>query len=283
MSWLSRLFTTGIKTTQSEKKDIPEGLWVKCSNCSSILFKNDLSSNLNVCTKCNFHMPVSARERLKILFDDNKYQEISKNVVATDILSFKDTKKYKDRLDQARLKTGEKDALVCGMGTIFDRKVIIAAFEFKFIGGSMGRVVGEKFYNAAKIAIEHKCPFICISASGGARMQESIFSLNQMAKTSLAINELAKNNLPYISVLTNPTTGGVSASLAMLGDINIAEPNALIGFAGPNVIRQTVKEELPEGFQRSEFLKEHGSIDVIVDRRELKTKLSSLLGKLVNH
>jgi acetyl-CoA carboxylase carboxyl transferase subunit beta len=277
MNWFERLLPSTIRTSGIiDKKGVPEGLWAKCGSCDAIIYRAELDRSQEVCTKCDYHMRVPARRRLDYFFDAEGKVEIAANLEADDVLKFKDDKKYRDRLSQAQKQTGEKDALVVMQGSVMGVEMIAAAFEFKFMGGSMGGVVGEKFVRAVNASIENNIPLVCFTASGGARMQEALFSLLQMAKTSAALTRLSKRRLPYICVLTDPTMGGVSASLAMLGDIHIAEPNALIGFAGPRVIEQTVRETLPEGFQRSEFLLEHGAVDMIVDRRELRQKISSL-------
>ncbi|MCZ6723311.1 MAG: acetyl-CoA carboxylase, carboxyltransferase subunit beta [Gammaproteobacteria bacterium] len=277
MSWFESLLPSKIRTSGiTDKKNVPEGLWAKCDNCDAIIYRAELERNQEVCTKCDHHMRIGARRRLELFLDEDDRLEIAGNIESVDILKFRDDKKYKDRLNQAQRRTGEKDALIVMQGKVMGVNMVAAAFEFKFMGGSMGSVVGEKFVRAVNTSIEHNIPLICFTASGGARMQEALFSLLQMAKTSAVLTRLSKRNLPYICVLTDPTMGGVSASLAMLGDIHIAEPNALIGFAGPRVIEQTVRETLPEGFQRSEFLLEHGAIDMIVDRRVLREKISSL-------
>lgn len=283
MSWLNKLIPAKILPVSEKKKSIPEGLWSRCTNCNEFLFKTDLENNLNVCPKCNHHMYIGARERLNKLFDAGTTTEIAADVVPIDRLKFKDTKKYKDRLITAQKKTNEKDALIAMQGEINSKPLVAVAFEFTFIGGSMGTVVGEKFFQAVNVCLAQRKPLVCFAASGGARMQESLFSLMQMPKTSAALAKLAEAKIPYIVVLTNPCTGGVSASLAMLGDIHIAEPNALIGFAGPRVIAQTVRETLPEGFQRSDFLLEKGMVDMIVDRRNLKAELTLLINHLFYH
>lgn len=280
MSWYEKLVPTRIRTDGRNKHQIPEGLWSKCEECSAVLYGAELERNLRVCPKCGHHMYLSARLRLRSFLDENGIVEIGADIEPTDFLRFKDSKKYKDRLAQAQKSSEEKDALIALRGLLKGMPVVAAAFEFEFMGGSMGSVVGERFVRAAQTALHEHIPFICFAASGGARMQEALVSLMQMAKTSAALTRLAEHGVPYISVLTHPTTGGVSASLAMLGDINVAEPKALIGFAGPRVIEQTVREKLPEGFQRSEFLLEHGAIDMIVDRRELRDRLASLLAML---
>jgi acetyl-CoA carboxylase carboxyl transferase subunit beta len=277
MSWFESLLPSKIRTSGiNDKKNVPEGLWAKCNNCDAIIYRAELERNQDVCTKCDHHMRITARQRLDQFFDEGDRVEIAENLEPEDILKFRDDKKYKDRLNQAQKTTGEKDALIVMRGKVIGVDMVVAAFEFKFMGGSMASVVGEKFVRAVNTCIEHNIPLVCFTASGGARMQEALFSLLQMAKTSAALTRLSKRGIPYICVLTDPTMGGVSASLAMLGDIHIAEPNALIGFAGPRVIEQTVRETLPDGFQRSEFLLEHGAIDMIVDRRALREKISSL-------
>ena len=277
MSWFSTLMPSKIRTVGSNKRTVPEGLWIKCGGCSAVLYRSELERNLDVCPKCSHHMRIGGRRRLEIFLDEESRKEIAAGLEPVDVLKFKDSKKYRDRLNAAQKMTGEKDALVAMQGELEGLPVVAVAFEFKFMGGSMGAVVGERFVRAAELSLKEKRPLICFSASGGARMQEALFSLMQMAKTSAALGRLADAGIPYISVLTDPTMGGVSASFAMLGDINIAEPKALIGFAGPRVIEQTVRETLPEGFQRSEFLLEHGAIDMIVDRREMRAKISNLL------
>ena len=276
MSWLKKLMPSRIRTEGGNKRSVPEGLWEKCDKCGAVLYRPELEENLEVCPKCSHHMPIRARARLASLLDSGSMQEIAAELGPTDVLKFRDQKKYSDRIKAAQKSTGERDALVAMRGTLKGRDLVAASFDFAFMGGSMGSVVGERFARAAETALELRCPFVCFSASGGARMQESLFSLMQMAKTSAALGRLRAAGLPYISVMTHPTTGGVSASLAMLGDINIAEPEALIGFAGPRVIEQTVREKLPEGFQRSEFLVEHGAIDQICDRREMRDRLAHL-------
>lgn len=281
MSWLEKLLPPRIQRSDAAaRKTMPEGLWVKCPSCEAVLYRTDLESNLHVCPKCDHHMRIRARERLDSLLDAGGRYEIGQEILPVDTLKFKDSKKYPDRLKSAMEATGETDAMVVMGGAIMSLPVVVACFEFEFMGGSMGSVVGERFSLAAEKALEIGAPYVCFSASGGARMQEGLFSLMQMAKTSAALGRLRDAGLPYISVLTHPTTGGVSASFAMLGDINIAEPQALIGFAGPRVIEQTVREKLPEGFQRSEFLLEHGAIDQICDRREMRDRLSELLAML---
>ncbi|MGI9344078.1 MAG: acetyl-CoA carboxylase, carboxyltransferase subunit beta [Gammaproteobacteria bacterium] len=280
MTWFEKLVPSRIKT-ERRARSVPEGIWMKCQQCGAQLYRAELERNLFVCPKCNYHMRVSARERLQLFLDPGSGREISENLSPLDPLKFKDSKRYRDRVQQMQKATGERDALLAMTGLLKDQPVVACAFEFGFMGGSMGSVVGEKFFRAAGYSRSNRMPLICFSASGGARMQEALFSLMQMAKTSVALAELAEARIPFISVLTDPTTGGVSASLAMLGDINIGEPNALIGFAGPRVIEQTVGETLPEGFQRSEFLLEHGALDMIVDRREMRDEVARLLAKLM--
>jgi len=282
MSWLSKLFPSKIKT-DAKKKGIPEGVWSKCPECMAFLFGVELDRNCYVCPKCDYHMRLTARQRLNFFLDPDFQEEIAADVVPEDRLKFKDTKKYKDRLVAAQKATGEKDALVVMKGKLIGTPIVACAFEFSFIGGSMGAVVGEKFVQAVNTCVTQRLPLVCFSTSGGARMQESLISLMQMGKTSTALGRLHEMGLPYISVMVDPCMGGVSASLAMLGDINIAEPKALIGFAGPKVIEQTVRETLPEGFQRSEFLLEKGSIDMIIDRRALRDTIAGLLAKLTHH
>ncbi len=277
MNWFEMLLPSKIRTSGgNDKKNVPEGLWAKCDSCDAIIYRAELERNQEVCTKCDYHMRIGARRRLESFFDENECNEIAAGLESEDILKFKDDRRYRDRLSQAQKQTGEKDALIVMRGTVVGVEMVAVAFEFRFMGGSMGSVVGEKFVRAADTCIEHGLPLICFTASGGARMQEGLFSLLQMAKTSASLTRLAKRRLPYICVLTDPTMGGVSASFAMLGDVQIGEPGALIGFAGPRVIEQTVRETLPEGFQRSEFLLEHGALDMIVDRRQLRAKISSL-------
>jgi len=280
MSWLQKLLPPRIKSSPGAKKAVPEGLWVKCAACESVLYRTDLEKNLNVCPKCSHHARVSARERLDQLLDADGRFEIGSEVVPIDSLKFKDTRRYPERLAAALEETGETDALVVLQGAVRAVPLVAAAFEFDFMGGSMGSVVGERFVRGVRVAQESRIPFACITASGGARMQEGLNSLMQMAKTTAALQELSKAQIPFVSVLTDPTMGGVSASFAMLGDVVIAEPGALIGFAGPRVIEQTVREKLPEGFQRAEFLLEKGAIDMIVDRRELRDTLAKLLASL---
>ncbi len=281
MSWFEILLPKTIRTEGSTKKvTVPEGLWTKCPSCNAILYNNELEKNLSVCPKCDHHLRISARTRLDMFLDTEGRKEIGKNIKPVDPLKFKDTKKYKDRVIQAQKQTKENDALVVMQGKIEGLDIVAAAFDFSFMGGSMGSVVGERFVRGVNKSFELGIPFIVFTASGGARMQESLFSLFQMAKTSAALTKLSEAGIPYISFMTDPTMGGVSASLAMLGDINVAEPNALIGFAGPRVIEQTVREKLPEGFQRSEFLQEHGAIDMIIHRAEIRNKIASILSLL---
>ena len=283
MSWLDKIPQKIKRVVDSaKKKNVPEGLWSKCESCMTVLYKTDLDSNLEVCPKCAHHNRIGARDRLNQLLDaEDKHVEIGANVEPIDPLKFKDSKSYAERIKAAQKDGGEKDALIVMQGKILGVDVVVAAFEFKFMGGSMGAVVGERFVRGVNAAIKNKAAFICISASGGARMQEGLLSLMQMAKTSAALTKLANAGLPYISVLTDPTMGGVSASFAMLGDVIIAEPNALIGFAGPRVIEQTVRETLPEGFQRAEFLVEHGAVDLIIDRREMRQRIANILSNLM--
>lgn len=280
MSWFEKLMPSRIRTEGSSKRTVPEGLWVKCKPCNAILYRAELERNLEVCTKCGHHMRIGARKRLEAFLDKGPREEIGMDLEPQDILKFKDSKRYKDRLSAAQKQTSEKDALVVMQGQVKGVPIVTAAFEFSFMGGSMGSVVGERFVRAVTVCLDQHLPLVCFSASGGARMQEALISLMQMAKTSAAIAALAQQGIPYISVLTDPTMGGVSASFAMLGDIHIAEPRALIGFAGPRVIEQTVRETLPEGFQRSEFLVEHGAIDMIVDRRDMRDRVAELLTML---
>jgi len=282
MSWFEKLLPSIRSYSSNEKKNVPEGLWAKCNKCDAIIYRTELERNQDVCTKCDHHMRQPARRRLDQFLDEEGRTEIAANLEAEDILKFKDDKKYRDRLNAAQKNTGEKDALIVMKGAVKGIEMVVAAFEFRFMGGSMGSVVGEKFVRAVNTCIENNIPLVCFSASGGARMQEALISLFQMAKTSAALTRLSRRGLPFISVLTDPTMGGVSASFAMLGDIHIAEPKALIGFAGPRVIEQTVREKLPIGFQRSEFLLDHGAIDMIVDRREMRDKISSLCSMMMS-
>lgn len=283
MSWLRKLVPSRIDsdTRRTKQRGVPEGVWMGCSACGAMLYRGEVERNLQVCPKCDYHMRVNARKRIDILLDVKPRNEIGADIKPVDFLRFKDSKRYRDRISQAQKKTGEKDALIAVRGQIKGVPAVVAAFEFGFMGGSMGSVVGERFVRAVNAAIEADAAFICVSASGGARMQEALTSLLQMGKTSVALARLRASGLPYISVLTDPTTGGVSASLAMLGDINLAEPRALIGFAGQRVIEQTVRETLPEGFQRSEFLLEHGALDQVVDRRELRDVIARQLSMLM--
>lgn len=283
MSWFKKLLPSRIRTDALTKKGVPEGLWSKCEKCNSILYRSELERHLEVCPKCHYHMRISARKRLGYFLDAGELTEIAAQVLPVDRLKFKDLKKYKDRLVSAQKETEETEALVVLRGQLEGLPLVAAAFEYGFIGGSMGAVVGERFVQAINVCVESHLPFVCFAASGGARMQEALISLMQMAKVSAALAYLAEQRLPFISVLTDPTMGGVSASLAMLGDIIIAEPKALIGFAGPRVIEQTVREKLPEGFQRSEFLLQHGAIDMIVERQQLRPCISRLLNKLMGH
>jgi acetyl-CoA carboxylase carboxyl transferase subunit beta len=280
MTWFDKIMPSRIKT-ERRTRSVPEGLWIKCPACDAVLYRAELERNLYVCPKCSHHMRIRARERLERLLDQGVVGEIGAAIAPEDPLKFRDSKRYKDRLTQAQKATGESDALVVLEGTLHGLPVVAAAFEFQFLGGSMGSVVGERFKRGVDFCIQERRPFICFTASGGARMQEALYSLLQMAKTAAALSRLAQAHMPFVSVLTDPTTGGVSASLALLGDLNIAEPRALIGFAGPRVIQQTVRETLPEGFQRAEFLLEHGAIDMIVDRRDMRDRIAALLRLLL--
>ncbi len=280
MAWFKR-DRAPFKANEDEKKvKVPEGLWTKCSNCSEVILSKDIEENLNVCPKCSFHFRVSARKRLAILLDEGTFVEHDANMVSVDFLEFKDSKSYQSRIDAAVAKGGSKDAIICGNGKLSGIPVQIGVFDFSFMGGSMGSVVGEKITRAIERGIEQHTPVIVVSASGGARMQESILSLMQMAKTSAALAKLKAKGLPFVSILTDPTTGGVTASFAMLGDINMAEPRALIGFAGPRVIEQTIRQKLPEGFQRAEYLLDHGMVDLIVERKDMKQTLANILSML---
>lgn len=281
MSWLSKLMPSRIRTEGGNKRGVPEGLWSKCDSCTAVLYRPEMERNLEVCPKCGHHHAIGARQRLSMLLDAGSAVEIAPNLEPTDALRFRDQKKYKDRIAAAQKQTGEKDALIAMHGRLKGLPLAACAFEFRYMGGSMGSVVGERFARGVQAAIEQRVPFISIAASGGARMQEGLLSLMQMAKTTAMLARLAERRLPYVSVLTDPTMGGVSASFCFLGDVVIAEPRALIGFAGPRVIEQTVRETLPQGFQRSEFLLEHGAIDAIVDRRESRDTLASLLALLM--
>ena len=282
MSWLQKLLPPKIKRNPgAAKKAVPEGLWIKCEVCEAVLYRADLEKSLDVCPKCSHHSRITARERLDMMLDPEGRYEIGSEVIPIDFLKFVDSRRYTERLEADATESSESDALVVMQGAIKTLPVVVAAFEFRFMGGSMGSVVGERFVRGVQSAIDQKMPFICFSASGGARMQEGLMSLMQMAKTTAALTQLATEALPFISVLTDPTMGGVSASFAMIGDVVIAEPGALIGFAGPRVIEQTVKQTLPEGFQRAEFLVEHGAIDMIVDRREMRERLAALISLLM--
>ncbi|SFK32309.1 acetyl-CoA carboxylase carboxyltransferase subunit alpha [Nitrosomonas aestuarii] len=277
MSWFQNIIPPKIKRKENgEKKIVPEGLWSKCSSCEAVLYYTDLVKNLNVCPRCDFHNRISARTRIDYLLDENIRQEIGIEVQPTDPLKFKDSKRYADRLSQAKLNIDEDDSLIVMKGSILSVPLVVAVFEFGFMGGSMGSVVGERFVRGINACIDHQVPFVCFTASGGARMQEGLFSLMQMAKTSAALTRLSREKLPFISVLTDPTMGGVSASFAFIGDVVVAEPGALIGFAGPRVIEQTVRQKLPEGFQRAEFLLDHGAVDMIIDRRQMREKIANL-------
>jgi acetyl-CoA carboxylase carboxyl transferase subunit beta len=280
MSWFKKLLPSRIRTETMIKKGVPEGLWSKCDKCGAVLYRSELERNLEVCPKCQFHMRISGRKRLDYFLDPGAKVEIGAEVIAFDRLKFKDLKKYKDRLSSAQKETNEKEALIVLRGQVYGLPLVAAAFEYGFIGGSMGPAVGERFVRGVNASLEFNIPFVCFSASGGARMQEALLSLMQMAKVSAALARLSEAGIPYISVLTDPTMGGVSASLAMLGDVIVAEPKALIGFAGPRVIEQTVREKLPEGFQRSEFLLEHGAIDMIVHRMDMRQTLARILANL---
>ncbi|MEI6412936.1 MAG: acetyl-CoA carboxylase, carboxyltransferase subunit beta [Pseudomonadota bacterium] len=282
MSWFEKLMPSRIRTDSGNKRGVPEGLWTKCGNCNAILYRAEMERNLQVCPKCHHHARLGARQRLDSFLDPEPRDEIAGLLESADPLKFKDTKRYKDRLVEAQKKTGEKEALIVVLGRLKCLDLVVCAFEFEFMGGSMGSVVGERFVRGATLCLERGIPLVCFAASGGARMQESLFSLMQMAKTSAALGRMQRAGIPFVSVLTDPTMGGVSASLAMLGDLNVAEPNALIGFAGPRVIEQTVREILPEGFQRSEFLLKHGAIDIILDRRDMRDRLATLLGVLTH-
>jgi acetyl-CoA carboxylase carboxyl transferase subunit beta len=277
MSWFQKLMPSRIRTEGGNKRNVPEGLWTKCGSCAAVLYRPELERNLSVCPKCGNHMPVTARVRLEQFLDPGEKREIAAGLEPVDALKFRDSKKYRDRINAAQKKTGEKDALIAMAGKLMGQDIVACAFEFAYMGGSMGSVVGEKFARAGQECLSLKTPLVCFAATGGARMQEGLLSLMQMAKTSAVLGRMAEEGIPYVSVLTHPTTGGVSASLGMLGDINIAEPAALIGFAGPRVIEQTVREKLPEGFQRSEFLLEKGAIDMILDRRQMREKISAML------
>ncbi len=283
MSWINKILPSISSSSigAKQKASVPEGLWKKCPRCDQTLYRGDLERNFEVCPKCEHHLRITARRRIELFMDPEEQQELSVELEPVDVLKFKDLKKYKDRISAAQKKTGEKDALIVIRGFVKEIEVVVAAFEFGFIGGSMGAVVGEKFTQAVNTCIANKLPLICFSTSGGARMQEALISLMQMAKTAASLEKLRQQSLPFISVLVDPVYGGVSASLAMLGDVNIAEPNALVGFTGPDVIRQTVRVKLPDGFQRSEFLLEHGAIDMIVHRKDLRDRIASLISNLM--
>jgi acetyl-CoA carboxylase carboxyl transferase subunit beta len=280
MSWFQKFRPSRIRTEGGNKRNVPEGLWTTCSECTAVLYRPELERNLQVCPKCNFHMRIAARTRLEQFLDPGEHREIAVELESVDALGFKDSKKYKDRISAAQKKTGEKDALIVLAGKLKGAEIVTCAFEFSFMGGSMGSVVGEKFARAGMESLRLKAPLVCFSASGGARMQEGLLSLMQMSKTSVVLARMSEQGIPFISVLAHPTTGGVSASLGMLGDINVAEPMAQIGFAGPRVIEQTVREKLPEGFQRSEFLVQKGAVDMIVDRRNMRDEIAALLALL---
>lgn len=280
-NWLEKILPAVRRPQETRRNNIPEGLWRKCPRCDGVVYRPELDRNLDVCPKCEHHLRIGARRRLKLFLDEGTQTEIGADLAPVDRLKFKDSKKYKDRLVGAQKGTEEKEALVAMKGKLHGEPLVACAFEFSFIGGSMGSVVGERFVRAVEVCLEHKLPLICFAASGGARMQEGLFSLMQMAKTSAALEKMRQAGLPFISVLTDPVYGGVSASLAMLGDVNVAEPNALIGFAGPRVIEQTVRQQLPEGFQRSEFLLEHGAIDMIVSRHQMRDTLHRLLANMM--
>jgi acetyl-CoA carboxylase carboxyl transferase subunit beta len=281
MTWFEKIMPSRIKTERRKRSTVPEGLWKKCPACDAVLYHAELERNLYVCPKCSHHMRIRARQRLLWFLDEGGQVEIGASVLPEDMLKFKDSKRYKDRLAQAQKSTGEKDALVVLAGQLLGNRVVASAFEFEFLGGSMGSVVGERFCRGVDFAIANRAPFVCFTSSGGARMQEALFSLQQMAKTSAALARLARARLPYVAVMTDPTMGGVSASLAMLGDLNLAEPRALIGFTGPRIIEQTMRETLPEGFQRSEFQLEHGAVDMIVDRRDMRDRIGGMLAMLM--
>ncbi len=285
MNWFEKLMPSRIRTSADaadKKGSVPEGLWTKCTACNAVLYRAELERNYEVCPKCSHHMRMGGRKRLESFLDEEGREEIAAELKPVDMLKFKDSKKYKDRIVAAQKTTGENDSFIAYKGFLKSNPLVATAFEFKYMGGSMGSVVGEKFVRAANICLEEDIPLVCFTASGGARMQESLFSLMQMSKTSAVLQKMSQRGIPFISIMTDPTMGGVSASLAMLGDINAAEPNALIGFAGPRVIEQTVRETLPEGFQRSEFLLEHGAIDLIIDRRDMRDKIASLLSMMQN-
>lgn len=283
MSWLDKIVPSVVRSEGPRNNSkVPEGLWKKCPKCTAVLYRPDLDTHLEVCPKCDHHMRIGARKRLDIFLDVEGREELATDIEPVDRLKFKDIKKYKDRLTAAQKKTGETDALIAMKGTLKGLDVVVSAFEFAFHGGSMGYAVGERFTQAAQVALEHKIPYICFSATGGARMQEALISLMQMAKTSAVIERLKQEGIPFVSIMTDPVYGGVSASLALLGDINAAEPGARAGFAGPNIIEQTIRQKLPKGFQRSEFLLEHGAIDMIIHRNQMRDRVASLLGKFTN-
>ena len=282
-SWIEKILPNVGKSVDERKISVPEGLWRKCPKCDAVLYKPELDRALNVCPKCDHHMRINARERIDLFLDQDAREEIAAELEPEDRLKFKDSKKYKDRITAAQKQTGEKDALVAMKGHLNGLPVVVVAFEFNFMGGSMGSVVGAKFVRAVNVCLEHNIPLVCFAASGGARMQEALFSLMQMAKTSAALEKMKQQGIPYVSFMTDPVYGGVSASLAMLGDINAAEPNALIGFAGPRVIEQTVRQKLPEGFQRSEFLLDHGAVDIIIHRHEMRDTVFRLLAKFTHY
>ncbi|NRP28040.1 Acetyl-coenzyme A carboxylase carboxyl transferase subunit beta [Marinobacterium sp. xm-d-420] len=279
-NWLEKIVPSLARNDEKKRNSIPEGLWEKCPKCESVLYKPELDKTLHVCPKCDHHLRIGARQRLNYFLDEGSTKEIAADIEPIDRLKFKDSKKYKDRLTAAQRDTGEKDALVAMKGTLEGNPVAAVAFEFRFMGGSMGTVVGERFVRAAEVSLAEGIPLVCFSASGGARMQEALFSLFQMARTSAVLEEMRTKGIPFISVLTDPVYGGVSASLAMLGDLNVSEPRALVGFAGPRVIEQTVREKLPEGFQRSEFLLEHGQVDMIIERGEMRSRLAKMLRQM---
>jgi len=283
VSWFERILPPKVKASSRGKRGVPEGLWTKCESCDAVLYRAEVERNLDVCPKCDFHMRMPAERRVAAFLDDGEGELVAGDLKPVDVLRFKDSRRYRDRLSEAQKATGQSDALVVRKGQLKGLPVVCGAFEFEFMGGSMGSVVGERFVRAVQTCVDERRALICFSASGGARMQEALFSLMQMAKTSSALTRLSEQRLPYISVLTDPTMGGVSASLAMLGDVIVAEPGALIGFAGPRVIEQTVRETLPEGFQRSEFLLEHGAVDMIIDRRHMRDRLHKVLAMLVQH
>jgi acetyl-CoA carboxylase carboxyl transferase subunit beta len=282
MSWFDKLLPPKIKSQGGARKAVPEGVWRKCPACGAVLYSAEIDNNQNVCTKCNHHMRISARRRLELFLDPQPREEIAANLAPVDTLKFKDLKRYKDRLAEAQRETGERDALIVMRGALKGMPIVACAFEFNFMGGSMGSVVGERFVRGVDLCLENRWPYVCFSASGGARMQEGLLSLLQMSKTAAALAQLGEHKLPFVSVLTDPTMGGVSASLAMVADVIVAEPKALVGFTGPRVIEQTVREKLPEGFQRSEFLLAHGQIDMVLDRRELRDRIASMLAMLTH-